>query len=570
MRKTALQIIQEQKQLETEHTTARSLWSATQDYTCVQKSDYYNRFSNSISSKIQESWTNLYYLYDSVGVTQTLKLASSLATFLVNSKSKWFSLIPYNDEQRNDVNFRQALDGVTRRILEELDNTRFYKNINECLLDFSSIGNACFFMGEGIRDEILSFLSINVYDMYWAEDANGEVTSYWRKTPLTAYQIINMYLDPNKEINEKNVETDFSKSIWDAYKKSNMNQKFDIIHHVYPISHTALRSKNPRTPKFHSVHILDDEEGKILKETKTMQSPYGVMRGPKMAQLPYGMGQGTIALPNLKSQQRIAKATLLSAEKAVDPAMEVPANRRTIKKYSSNPGTLNPVDQKKGERIVPLTDFRYDIIFDFFFKHQQMIKEIFFDMELNITRGQYETAKAVAENSLSSLRVLQPIVSGLEKETLKPIVEFVTEELYKRREEYGLEEQFEILSDLKYRVRLTSEIAMVNKMKTIENFIRGLDVVQVLSTQEPKIKDRMNYINVLNSLWDLLDLPFNSFHDEETFQAISEAKQEALEEEIEMMKRDMRAKTDREEAKGARDMGEGLKAVSDTTREAEV
>lgn len=558
--KTAEQILSEFSQQELQHQAAKNLWRVTHDYTVVQRSGYYNNLNVRDGSKISEMWNNLYYVYDETGVMQTLKLASSLSTFLVNSKGKWFTLIPYNKSQRKDVAFRKALDEISKKALEELDNTRFYSHITECLLDFASIGNAAYYIGEGKGDEVITFNSLDCYNMWWIEDAEGAVTSYWRKNVLSAYQLINLYMPEDKEVNEMTVTDIFGKSVWESYMRGDANLNFSVIHHVYPISPQALRK--PSGDKFHSVHVINMEGPKILKKATVPICPYGVLRGPKVPQTPYGVGQGTIAIPRIKSQQVVARSVLLSAQKAVDPAMVGPANMRKWGVINSNPGHVNRVNMSKGEDVRVLGDFKYDIIYQFFEVQRQMIKDIFFDMELNVTRGQYETAKAVAENSLASLRVLQPIVGGLEKEALKPIVEYTVEQLYKRRKEFDLVDEFKLLQGTNYKIRLTSEIAISNRIKNVENFIRGLDVLGVLEQRDESVKDRVNYDSTVMALWDMLNLPFENLRDDEAFMEIQQEKQAALEEQLNALRSQQNNQQQLQQMQAVQQGAQGIKEVS--------
>lgn len=174
MKKTASQIRRSFQQQELNGSTERDIWREVYAYTVPQKSKYY---SNYVSGEgVTETYDNLAYLYDSIGVNETVKTASSFSSYIVSPHSEWFSLEPSDPSQSDDVDFRSALQRITAQAHKELRNTNFHQNVQENFIDLTTIGNSAYIIEKGDGSggsDLLAYIPIQMTDFYWIEDDYG-------------------------------------------------------------------------------------------------------------------------------------------------------------------------------------------------------------------------------------------------------------------------------------------------------------------------------------------------------------------------------------------------------------
>ena len=554
MKKTATQVVKSFQRVESERTSDHNIWREVHDYTVPQKSKYFLNYAK--SSGLVETYDNLKYIYDNIGSTETIKTASSFSSFIINPHGDWFNLEPSRNEQKKEEIVNRALSRITDQAHSELRHTNFYQNVPENFLDLTTIGNSGYVIETPKEGPILYFTPKDMYSLYWEEDFTGTPSVFWSTFSLTAFQLASHYLTEEEYKSEGKFIQKLGKPAWEAFKADDFTTTFKVIHHAYPITPELAHSTELLKKKFYSQHVMVDNPEVFLKDTSLNWCPYGTFRGFKIADTQYGIGQGTLALPNIKTQQKIARSTILSAQKTVEPPIEAPASKKYLKFYGSNPNQINPVNSSRGERITTFGDFRLQGIFEFFVNHRNIIRDIFHGPELQVTRSQYETARATAVNAEASLKVLTPIVTRLERETFTPIVSQVISAMNLRKKELGLEKDFETLSEVNYKVRFSSELSMAQRQKKLQNFVRGIDFIHLMSKENPDAKHKLNYNRAIEKVWDYLNSDLDTLNTEEESLQLREQEQTNLQAELDALRKERDANNNKIQSEANRNQAQ--------------
>ncbi len=392
--------LQRQQKLKSKRQNWDNLWQDLSDYFCPGRITSIRREEEG-ARKAQK-------IYDNTGADAAQKLAAGLYSRTVNPASKWFyiTLETADEDLENNSEVNKWFDTARDRT-QSVINKRGTGALYQTYCDLTSLCNAVLFIQEDpINGVSFRTYPIDVVDI--AEDYRGVVDTVYRKFEMTLRQIEQEF--PGKLPHDKmqQMEEDPDAKAW-------------VLHVVAPRQDRDPDKIDNLNMPFESLYILC-EGPVLLEESGFPEMPYAVARLEVLAGELYGRGPATIALPEVKSLNEMAKLQLDGSNMRLRPPLDVPLNAY-VNPIQLIPGYKNLNQDEGGRRITALNvagDLQYtakDIEMQ-----QNKVKEIFYNDQLYLRTNAEMTATEVQKRSEIQMQLMGPWQGRLELELFEPLI----------------------------------------------------------------------------------------------------------------------------------------------------
>lgn len=368
-------------------------------------------------------------LFDSTAVRANMVLAAGCMSYITPADSRWCSFeAPEGIEDGEGV--QEYFAEVTEVVLETLARSNFHTAIHEVYLDRGCFGTAVLFVEPGETTPII-FRNIDVGSFVLSENHEGVVDTCFRKFEMTARQVV-------EEFGIENVSDTIRKAYED---QKNLDQKFEIIHGVYP------RSDKERDPKkldgknkpFASCY-LECRSKHILREGGYDEKPFMATRYLKWQQGVYGWSPSWVALPDIRQLNFLQKQMDALAELAAFPRVLVPDGMEGVVDLRAGGITYFNASDPSAKPQEWATQGRYDVGLQRVQEKQQHINEAFsvplfqmFTSEESMTPNRMTATEVNARNA-ERLANFSPTFARLTTELLIPLLQRVYGILARRGE----------------------------------------------------------------------------------------------------------------------------------------
>lgn len=389
-----------QQKLKSKRQNWDNLWQDLSDYFCPGRITAIRRE--------EEGARKTKKIYDNTGADAAQKLAAGLYSRTVNPASKWFyiTLETADEELENNIEINKWFD-IARDRTQSVINKRGTGALYQTYCDLTSLCNAVLF----IQEDPISGISFRTYPIDRvdiAEDYRGVVDTVYRKFEMTLRQIDQEF--PGKLPHDKlqQMETEPDAKAW-------------VLHVVAPRKDRDPDKIDNLNMPFESLYILC-EGPVLLEESGYPEMPYAVARLEVLAGELYGRGPATIALPEVKSLNEMAKLQLDGSNMRLRPPLDVPLNAY-VNPIQLIPGYKNLNQDDGGRKITPLNvagDLQYtakDIELQ-----QNKVKEIFYNDQLYLRTNAEMTATEVQKRSEIQMQLMGPWQGRLELELFEPMI----------------------------------------------------------------------------------------------------------------------------------------------------
>ena len=389
-----------QQRLKSKRQNWDNLWQDLSDYFCPGRITAIRRE--------EEGARKTKKIYDNTGADAAQKLAAGLYSRTVNPASKWFyiTLETADEELENNSEINKWFD-IARDRTQSVINKRGTGALYQTYCDLTSLCNAVLF----IQEDPISGVSFRTYPIDRvdiAEDYRGVVDTVYRKFEMTLRQIDQEF--PGKLPHDKlqQMETEPDAKAW-------------VLHVVAPRTDRDPDKIDNLNMPFESLYILC-EGPVLLEESGYPEMPYAVARLEVLAGELYGRGPATIALPEVKSLNEMAKLQLDGSNMRLRPPLDVPLNAY-VNPIQLIPGYKNLNQDEGGRRITALNvagDLQYtakDIELQ-----QNKVKEIFYNDQLYLRTNAEMTATEVQKRSEIQMQLMGPWQGRLELELFEPMI----------------------------------------------------------------------------------------------------------------------------------------------------
>jgi Bacteriophage head to tail connecting protein len=435
-------------------------------------------------------------LFDSTAVRANMVLAAGCMSYITPADSKWCSFeAPENIEDGEGV--QEYFAEVTQVVLQTLARSNFHSAIHELYLDRGCFGTAVMFVEAGETTPIV-FRNIDVGTFVLSENHEGVVDTCFRKFEMTARQMV-------EEFGIENV----SDTIRKAHDESkNLDQKFEVLHGVYP------RSETERDPKkldgvnkpFASCY-LETRSKHILRESGYDEQPFMATRYLKWQQGVYGWSPSWVALPDIRQLNFLQKQMDALAELAAFPRILVPDGMENDVDLRAGGITYFNASDPSAKPAEWATQGRYDVGLERVREKQTHINEAFsvplfqmFTQQESMTPNRMTATEVNARNA-ERLANFSPTFARLTTELLIPLLQRVYG-ILARRGELPPPPEALIQQDAKGelfvpepQVVFNSRIALAVRTMELAGAERAITSAAAMAqaTQDPSILDNFNF-----------------------------------------------------------------------------
>lgn len=481
-----------------------SHWQEIADYVLPQRAT----FTRTVSPGQKRNQ----YIYDGTAPWACEQLANGLHAMLNNPMARWFFLSVPDIELKARRDVSEWLQVVTRIMYDEFSPTRsnFHPQIHEIYLDLSAFGLGVLYEEEapagGVR-----FQAYHLNDCLIDEDAFGVVDTLFREFRYTLRQVAQRWgvgkltESQRRTLNEK------------------PGTEVDIVHAVMPREDYDPSKRNKQGKPYASLWIMRDGEvsNTLLAEGGYDSFPYQVPRWSKRTLEKYANSAAMTALPDIRMANEMKFTLIRSAQKMVDPPLQVPDDG-FMGPVKTMPGGINYFRRNSQDRIEPLeTGARPDLGVDLMTRVQQDIMRAFYMDAFYLTQdsdGVNVKATFVQQRREERFRQLAGILSRLQNELHGKLIDRTFEILYKQG---AFPSPPPVLEGVNLEIEYVSPIARAQRTEDGENFLRLINMLAPLAQVDPTVLSVFDGETIArDASKDLFNLPVDWLRAKEAVQQI--------------------------------------------------
>ncbi len=279
-------------------------------------------------------------VYDGTPLGALNTWADGMQGFLVSGT--WFKSQMSNPLLNKIDSVREWLQIYDMKMYSAFERGNFYSVLAEWFRDAGSIGTATLFSEEEIGTGRMIHVVIHPREVWIAENQFGEVDTVHRKFMLTARAAHQKFGEMVSQTIKDNLSTD-------------PNKEHEFIHAVFPNKDRIIGKKTSRNKEFRSIYLetkesnnsagQNTEAANIVRGSGFAINPYAVWRFRKSSDEIYGYSPAADGIVEVFGLNQFGKTRIKFAQKAVDPAQNVPIEMRG--RVRNEPGGKNYYDDPK-------------------------------------------------------------------------------------------------------------------------------------------------------------------------------------------------------------------------------
>lgn len=501
---TPKQLVQRFSQLKSERMTWESLWQETADFFLPSRND--------INRTVTDGNKRNLRLFDNTGVQSNELLAGALHGLLTNPNAQWFEMTSGDEDLDNEDDVRLWLQKNTTLLHNVLNNSNFQTEVHQMYLDECSIGTAAMSILED-DEAVVLFGARHIKEVYVAENNKGVIDELYRCYKWNARQIVDEWGDQN-----------LPNSVKKAYE-SGSDDKFDILHAVYPRRVKDHSDANPKKMPFVSQYVYMAEQIEA-HESGFREFPYAVPRWSKCSGETYGRSPAMNALPDMKTLNEMTKTVIIGAQKVVDPPLQLPDDG-FIMPIKTRAGGLNYYRAGSNDRIVPVfNNAQIDFGFEAMKERRTRIREAFYVDQLQLSQGPQMTATEVMQRTEERTRLLGPMLGRQQSEFLRPLIDRVFSVCMRR----GIIIKEQIPKALQGRVidvKYSSLIAKSQRVSEGQNIARTMQAAAPFIQMDQTVMDNVDGDEAFKVIARIYGLPQKMIRDQEHVKSIRDGRAKA-------------------------------------------
>lgn len=353
-------------------------------------------------------------IFDATAGLALERFAAAMESMLTPRTMKWHKLKTSEVALLDNIQVQAYLDEVTNILFQIRYNPKanFASQVHETYMSLGAFGTGAIFIddipGTGIR-----YKSINLSEIYIAENHVGVVDKVVRKFPMTARQAAQKWgydkmPDKIKTALEKQPE-----------------REFEFLHCVKPNQDKQAGRRDYRGMEWISYYVCH-EARMIMSEGGYNSFPYAVSRYVTAPKEIYGRSPAMTVLPDIKMINEMSKTVLRAAHKIVDPPLLLQEDG-VLQAFNTRPGALNfgGVDEQGRQVVQPLqTGARVDIGMDMMEQRRKVINDAFLITLFQIlVDSPNMTATEAMLRAQEKGALLAPTMGRQQSEMLGPLIE---------------------------------------------------------------------------------------------------------------------------------------------------
>ena len=401
-------------------------------------------------------------VFDSTAIDSTQRFANRIQSGLFPPQTNWCRLEPGNDipnEQKVEV--QRILDIYSDKMFSVIRSSNFDLAMGEFLLDLA-VGTGVMLVQPGDELHPIRFTSIPMYLVSFEEGAYGKVENVYRNIKCKIEQIPVMYPD------------------------ATLNSTLQDMLQNNPIKEVELLEstiKDLETGVYHYQLCFAKEKYELLhRELKS--SPWIISRYMKAAGEVHGRGPLTVAIPDIKTLNKVKELLLKNASLAIagvyTAADDGVLNPNTV---VLKPGAIIPVAKNggpQGESLKPLPRSGDPQLSQIVIDQLQMsIKKILLDESIPRDDMSARSATEIQQRIQELAQNLGSAFGRLISETMNPLIRRTLAIM----DEQGMIELPLKVNGLEIKVKPVSPIAMSQNQNDVSNVLQFSQIAAQLGPE---------------------------------------------------------------------------------------
>lgn len=511
-----LQLIKKWERLKKDHDFWSFLWQEIAEVIHPRRSQFISQ--RTPGAKQTEK------LFDSTALDAHDRLASTLNGTLTSRAAKWFSLKMRDEQWVDDADVNEWLEDCAKRMFRAFNQSNFAQEVHEVYLDETAFGTSGVFLEERKPESkefhgfIFRCLPLDTFVL--DEDQEGRVNTVIRKFAMSAAAAVAQW-------GEENLGEKVLKAIEDGKSET----IFNFLHAIYPrLTGTAPDPKlgTPKTKLPWASVYVGIEDKNLITEGGFHEFPCMVPRWSKASGEKYGRGPGHLALPDVKTLNKVKELGLKTWAKTLDMPTK-----------SMDDGVIGPIRNTPGgntivrnmDGIAPLFppgSFREAIGNDQIKTQdlQAAIRRYFYADQMELPVGPAMTAFEVAKRFELLQRLLGPTMGRQESELLNPLIERAFGIMYRHG---ALPKAPAVLTQQGADIDVAYEgpLAKSQRLSEVEGLERLQQFLAGAAQLDPSIIDNVDFDEALRISADVLGVPSKILRSQADVDAIRKQKQAA-------------------------------------------
>lgn len=452
-------------------------------------------------------------LYDPTAVNANRKLANFLNGAVISGSTRWFNLTTGDDaDLMRDHEVAVWLDDTATRMYSQFQRSNLNAVAPQAFSSLSGLGSAGIFMDERQRSGPgfpgFQFKVIPLGQFACAIDGDGNVNQFYYDFEMTATAAVGMF-------GEKNLPNYLA----EAYKTSPF-AKFWFTQAIEP-----RPGKNGlfSTDMAYGSYIIEHREKTILREKGFPEMPFFVPRWDTEEGETFGRGCGHIALPDIRSLNKVKELGLQALALQVRPPLQVPQDG-----VLGGTARLTPAAQNVmiGDREIKPIDLGHDLKSEMVKGEElrESIKSCFHRDIVEPLSKNYMTATEVVQALELVYRELGPTLGNVQTGWLKPMVDRAFNMMYRAGAFLPVPEQ---LAGANLAIEYEGPLARSQRTGDITALQTGLALVGGIAQLDPQVVDKIDSDAHVDYIYDVLGITKRNLRKTADVKKIRESRAEA-------------------------------------------
>ncbi|WP_417201698.1 portal protein [Sutterella wadsworthensis] len=474
-----------------------------------------------IGKNRNESRSRWNRIVDSSAVRAANILAAGLMSGMTDPSSQWFALTTGTPNLDEAQAVKVWLDQVQRIMEMAFTRTNTYQALHQGWRDVGTYGVMAMVIAEDDR-EVFHCYPLSVGEYAIGVDDRGVPDTLYRRFIMTAAQLVARF-----------GRSKLSADVLRNFDAGQVDHEYKLIHAIEPRFDRQYGKRDSRNMPWRSVIIQIDSDGTkdgILEESGFNEFPCVVGRWGASASDVYSEeSPGMVALGDVRQLQHEQKQKGNSIDYIVNPPLIMPTAARDNEDdfepggriYLDAPAQKDAV-QSAWQVQMDINALRQDIA-----EVQQRINQAFsVDMFLMLSGQQMGkmTATEVAERHEEKLMMLGPVLSRLNNEVLKPLIERTFSILYRAGQ---LPPAPPELAGVKLSIEYTSMLARSQRAIRANSLDQFLQRIGQVAQFDPNVLAKIDSFRIVDEYADYLSVAPSVVVPTEQAQQKIEAQQQA-------------------------------------------
>lgn len=474
-----------------------------------------------IGKNRNESRSRWNRIVDSSAVRAANILAAGLMSGMTDPSSQWFALTTGTPNLDEAQAVKVWLDQVQRIMEMAFTRTNTYQALHQGWRDVGTYGVMAMVIAEDDR-EVFHCYPLSVGEYAIGMDDRGVPDTLYRRFTMTAAQLVARF-----------GRSKLSADVLRNFDAGQVDHEYKLIHAIEPRFDRQYGKRDSRNMPWRSVIIQIDSDGTkdgILEESGFNEFPCVVGRWGASASDVYSEeSPGMVALGDVRQLQHEQKQKGNSIDYIVNPPLIMPTAARDNEDdfepggriYLDAPAQKDAV-QSAWQVQMDINALRQDIA-----EVQQRINQAFsVDMFLMLSGQQMGkmTATEVAERHEEKLMMLGPVLSRLNNEVLKPLIERTFSILYRAGQ---LPPAPPELAGVELSIEYTSMLARSQRAIRANSLDQFLQRIGQVAQFDPNVLAKIDSFRIVDEYADYLSVAPSVVVPTEQAQQKIEAQQQA-------------------------------------------